>query len=264
MKVLAYPTDASGWSEDLTVFHEDTAGDDHYIDRASRQQALDSLFAYLRSATPTVMDIGCSSGFMLRLLRERYPNATVLGADYICGPLYHLATQILGIPLFQFDLTRCPLPEASLDAVVLLNVLEHIEDDVAAIAHLFRILKPGGVAVIEVPAGPELFDVYDHQLMHHRRYRMPELVQKLEAAGLCAQQKSHLGCFLYPGFWIVKRWGRRHLKRDDKIQRRIVADRIKTGRASRLLSAVMSAEGALRKRIYYPFGIRCLVTCIKP
>ena len=50
-------------------------------------------------------------------------------------------------------------------------MLEHVEDDQAAIRQVYRILQPGGVAVIEVPAGPDLYDIYDRQLMHHRRYR---------------------------------------------------------------------------------------------
>jgi SAM-dependent methyltransferase len=207
------------------------------------------------------MDIGCSSGFMLRMLKEKFPKAAVLGADYICGPLEHLARTLAETPLLQFDLVKCPLPNGSLDAVVLLNVLEHIEDDTAAMRQVARILKPGGVAVIEVPAGPALYDIYDKQLMHHRRYRMSDLVSKLAQSGLRVVERSHLGCFVYPGFWVVKKWGKRFLKQDDRFQQRAVAKRIKTGRSSALLHAVLKLEATFRSGVYYPFGIRCLVTC---
>jgi hypothetical protein len=68
--------------------------------------------------------------------------------------------------------------------VVLVNVLEHFEDDAAAVSHVARVLKPGGVAVIEVPAGPQLFDVYDKYLQHFRRYQLADLCRLVERAGL--------------------------------------------------------------------------------
>ena len=114
-----------------------------------------------------------------------------------------------GIPLIQFDLTRCPLPDNFADVVVLLNVLEHIGDHEAAVRHLFRITRPGGAVIIELPAGSSLFDVYDRVLMHHRRYDMPDLVGLLQRAGFVIERKSHLGFFLYPAFYLSKRLNQR-------------------------------------------------------
>lgn len=260
-RVLAYGATNSGWTDGLTAFHEEAAGDSHYIDVASRREALDSLRRHLHSPQPVIMDVGCSSGFLLPELKRHFPSSTVIGADYVYGPLDRLSTRLPGIPLLQFDLTECPLPNACVDAVVLLNVLEHIEDDLRAMQQVQRVLKPGGIAVIEVPAGPQLYDLYDKQLMHHRRYSMIELQRKLKQAGLRTVDRSHLGFFLYPGFWIAKRIGQIRRNAGDQRQKRIVERRIKTGRSSALLGAIMSFESALRRTIYYPFGIRCLVTC---
>ena len=80
-KVLAYDAGDSGWTDDLTAFHEDNAGDDHYIDKASRAHALSVLERALRMPNPVIMDIGCSSGYMLRMLKERFPGGTVIGAS---------------------------------------------------------------------------------------------------------------------------------------------------------------------------------------
>jgi SAM-dependent methyltransferase len=63
--------------------------------------------------------------------------------------------------LLHFDLRHCPLPDGSFDGVILLNVLEHIKEDAAALRQIARILKPGGIAAIEVPAGRGLYDIYD-------------------------------------------------------------------------------------------------------
>jgi SAM-dependent methyltransferase len=262
--VLSYETGQSGWTDELTALHQATAGDDHYIDRASRQHTLDQLRRWLGTERPVIMDIGCSYGTMLRVLLREFQAGSILGADYLLGPLEGLAESLPGVPLLQFDLTACPLPNQSLDGIVLLNVLEHIEDDEAALGHVARILKPGGIAIIEVPAGPNLFDIYDRQLLHHRRYRMSELTEKVSRQGLRVLAQSHLGFFLYPAFWAVKKRGRRLLAADPEVQKAIVARQITSGRLSSVLSLIMDIEAKLRGRIYYPVGIRCLLTCQRP
>jgi SAM-dependent methyltransferase len=259
--ILSYEVGRSGWTDELTSFHEDTVGRDHYIERASRRHTLGQLRRWLRAESPVIIDIGCSSGLMLQLLRSEFPNASILAADYIRGPLEVLARERTGVPLLQFDLTSCPLPDRSFDGIVLLNVLEHIESDDAALVQVARILKPGGIAIIEVPAGPALYDVYDQLLFHHRRYSMRELLDKVARAGLQIVDKSHLGFFLYPAFWIAKKRGRRYLNANEEVQKTVVSRSITTARSHPLMHKIMELEAGLRDRMYYPFGIRSLITC---
>jgi ubiquinone/menaquinone biosynthesis C-methylase UbiE len=259
--ILSYETGCSGWTDALTTFHENTAGEDHYIDRASRQHALGELRRRLTLDQPVIVDVGCSSGLMLKVLRHEFGGAVILGADYVRGPLETLAQTLPSVPLLQFDLTKCPLPSQSADAIVLLNVLEHIEDDEAALAQVARVLKPNGVAVIEVPSGPALYDVYDKLLLHHRRYRMADLLKKISRNGLNVLAKSHLGFFLYPPFWVTKRRNQYYLNKSEQIQKEIVSRNITTASSSPMLHGLMELEASLRKVLYYPFGIRCLVTC---
>jgi ubiquinone/menaquinone biosynthesis C-methylase UbiE len=262
--VLSYATGRSGWTDELTAFHEATAGDDHYIDRASQKHTLSQVRHWLGAKPAVIMDVGCSSGAMLKLLLREFRDSSILGADYVRGPLDVLAGRLSGVPLLQFDLTACPLPDRSLDGIVLLNVLEHIEEDDAALAQIARILKPGGIVVIEVPAGPNLYDIYDRQLLHHRRYRMRELIEKVSCQGLRVLTQSHLGFFLYPAFWVTKKRGRRFLTAEQEIQRAIVSRQITSARTNPLLYRIMDLEAKLRSWIYYPFGIRCLLTCQRP
>jgi SAM-dependent methyltransferase len=261
--VLSYRVSTSGWTDELTSFHEENAGADHFIDRASRGHALAQVKRHARGPNPVVLEVGCSSGFFLEDLRRALPHAFVIGSDYVRGPLDLLAQRLPDVPLLQFDLVHCPLPAESVDVVVLLNVLEHIEDDAAAVRQLRRILRPGGAVVIEVPAGPHLYDVYDKVLMHFRRYRLSGLCRLLEASGLRVAHASSLGTLLYPGFWYVKRKNKRYLSEPEEVQRRVVARAIrKTGR-NRLLEGVMWVEGVLRRAVPLPFGIRCLTTGVK-
>src|SRR5687767_6866682 len=216
LPILSYEASTSGWTDELTTFHENTAGDSHFIDLASRRQALSQVARYNSEKTPVILDIGCSSGFLLADLRAAFPQALVMGADVILGSLLNLANRMPDVPLLHFDLTRCPLPDNSLDIAVLLNVLEHIKDDTLAVHQLYRILKPGGIAVIEVPAGPELFDIYDELLMHYRRYKLPALRQLILESKFTILQQSHLGFFLYPGFFLVKQLRRKTLANPSK------------------------------------------------
>jgi SAM-dependent methyltransferase len=260
--VLEYSENFAGWSDDLTTLHEETAGDAHPIDLASRTDALRQLQRHLAGkSAPVIMEIGCSSGFLLRDISTVLPNATLVGADVVKMPLYRLAEKLPHIPLLRFDLLQCPLPDASFDAVVLLNVLEHIEDDVRALQQLYRLLKPGGIAVIEVPAGPALYDAYDKALMHFRRYGMAELATKLTKTGFSITRQSHLGCFLYPAFAYVKHKNQKNPPQDLQA---LVKKQANDTSSSFLMKTIMGVETALGSHLSYPVGIRCLVTAKKP
>lgn len=261
--ILSFEVGVSGWSDDLTAFHESAAGADHFIDLASRRQAIRQLKETSHLSSPVILEVGCSSGFMLKDLKRHLPHAFLMGADYVSAPLLKLAQELPDIPLLQFDLTKCPLPDQSVDAVILLNVLEHIEDDLQAMSQVFRILKPGGVTIMEAPFGPHLFDVYDQLLMHYRRYACRELNSLARNAGFKILRHSHLGFFLYPGFWWVKKRNRRFFPQKDSLQRQVVSQDIHQTRNRMLLKWIIELELALGGWISYPLGIRCLVTCAR-
>lgn len=71
----------------------------------------------------------------------------------------------------------------SVDTIVMINVLEHIDDDHAALSEMFRVLKPGGMLLIFVPALQFLMSELDRIHGHFRRYHKPDLVQNVSAAG---------------------------------------------------------------------------------
>lgn len=264
LKVLSYHATKSGWSDDLTQMHEDSSGDNHYIDVASRQNAINELTAVLIQEEPVLLEVGCSSGFFLEALQKKAPHADLVGSDFISGPLHKLADRLHGVPILQFDITKCPLEDARFDAVVLLNVLEHIENDFEAIKQVYRILKPGGLAFIEVPAGPNLYDFYDKHLMHCRRYRLKDLKALAERANFKVLKASHLGFFLYPLFALVKKINRlKGSQMTEADRQEIVTRQIKGGSTHWLMHALMKLELALAKYVSYPIGIRCTLTLKK-
>jgi SAM-dependent methyltransferase len=264
---LRYPVGHSGWSDDLTVLHESEAGDGaHYIDAASRKHAVAEIVRVTQGISrPAILEVGISSGYLLQDIKNAVPNACLLGSDYTDGRMETIASRMPDVGLLQFDLTRCPLPDGVFDVVVALNVLEHIEGDAIAAREMVRVLKPGGSLVIEVPAGPNLYDDYDRQLMHFRRYTMRSIETLLSSAGLTVERRSHLGVLLFPLFYAVKKANRLLNKQARSQQRSKVAMAIRlsmaVGSIGRLL---MALEAAARRYVYLPFGIRCLVTARKP
>ncbi|MDR3476706.1 MAG: methyltransferase domain-containing protein [Gammaproteobacteria bacterium] len=262
-KVLQYSLNDSGWNDDLTLFHEESAGDQHFIDQASRLHALGELKKHVKQPNPTILEVGCSSGFMLEEMQKAFPDATIIGSDVVNSPLKKLAEKIPHVPLLRFDMVHCPLPDNSIDAIVMLNVLEHIEDDAGALAQAMRVLKPGGTLIIEVPAGPHLYDAYDKILMHYRRYRLSSFCKLLENAGFQILKRSHLGVFLYPGFWLVKQMNKRRLSESEAISRQKVDTAIRKTGSNKLMNAIMQLELRLGRFLSYPTGIRCLVSCVK-
>ena len=261
--VLSFQPGQSNWSEDLTSMHEDAAGSDHPIDRASRADAIGQLKREISSPAPIILEVGCSSGFLLREMRAAIPGAMLIGSDFISGPLEALHRSMPDLPLLQFDLVQCPLPSDSIDAVVALNVLEHIEDHQGALRQMFRILRPGGIAVIEVPAGPHLFDVYDKLLMHWRRYRLDELHELARQCGFEIRRASHLGFIPYIPFARTKKRNQRYLKSAADVQQKVVVQSIQSSRTQRLLRYALAFETWMGRWVSYPVGIRCLITCRK-
>jgi SAM-dependent methyltransferase len=106
---------------------------------------------------------------------------------------------------------RRELAALSLDTVVCLNVLEHIEDDRATLDDLFAVLRPGGRLILLVPAHARLYGSLDEHLRHFRRYEKAELEQKVRAAGFELEDLRFLNRPGVFGWWINGRLLRRRV-----------------------------------------------------
>jgi len=120
--------------------------------------------------------------------------------------------------------------------------------------------RPGGAVVIEVPAGPQLFDVYDKVLMHHRRYELGGLRRLLEGVGFEVALASSLGTFLYPApSGTSNRRTNATYRSRKRFQQRIVAGAHPQDR-TQPHSARWSwrSRAGVRRFLPLPVGIRCL------
>lgn len=149
---------------------------------------------------PTVLDLGCGTGAVLKDLSE-FSNP--IGLDMSQVALGFCRTRGLR-HLVVGRGEKLPIKSGSVDAVVALDVFEHIEDHAAAFGEASRVLKPGGVLVLSVPAFMSLWGPHDVALMHFRRYRREEIAQQLEGAQLKPEKLSYAIFFLFPIVAIIR------------------------------------------------------------
>lgn len=137
-----------------------------------------------------VCEIGSGIGNLSRLLAAFRPELLVLTDP---DPYYldRLGSWLGRNSMVKVEPLRLPDPAAherfnsfQLDTVVALNVVEHIEDDLGAVASVAEMLVPGGRTIILVPALPLLYGSLDIVLGHHRRYTRKQLAELCQRAGL--------------------------------------------------------------------------------
>ena len=138
-----------------------------------RERLLLDLFL---SATPgpNVLDAGAGQGTMsTRLERLGYE---VTSTDVSESAVEVLRARLSG-PVAKASVTDLPFDDESFDGAVLGEVLEHVEDDRGALDELARVLRPGGVLAVSVPANPALYGPSDEWAGHVRRYTRPALIE---------------------------------------------------------------------------------------
>lgn len=158
---------AVNWSAELEELHEE-ASREHFIDVWTRRSMLARLGTLSRD--PVIVDLGCSTGYLLEDLRLAYPDAQLTGVDLVAAGLLKAHLGVPDARLLQADVCALPLEDQSVDAAVSANLLEHVPDDRRALSELCRVLRPGARGVLVVPAGPSTYDYYDRFLGHERRY----------------------------------------------------------------------------------------------
>ena len=126
-----------------------------------------------------ILNAGAGLGSFTALLEAR--GFSVTSSDVSEPALDHLSERVDG-PVVGADLTKLPFANANFDAVVLGEVLEHVEDDRAALAEVHRVLRPGGKLALSVPANPAWFGPSDVWAGHFRRYTSADLVERVTAA----------------------------------------------------------------------------------
>jgi glycosyltransferase involved in cell wall biosynthesis len=155
-----------------------------------------------------VLEIGAGAGNLSRFLLDK--DAVIL-SDYETEYL-HLLRRRFGtyenVEIRRIDLntfTAEDLAGNTIDSVVCLNVLEHIEDDKRVLAELYRAIEPGGVVIVLVPAHPELYCDLDRNLGHFRRYTRELLEARFREAGFAIEKSRYFNWVGAVGWYLFGR-----------------------------------------------------------
>lgn len=162
------------------------------------------------------LDAGCGDGSLTAKLIELGYETAAVDASSLC--LARLVDRTRGGPGARVSLAgleALPFADSLFDAVISGEVLEHLADDAAAAGELARVMKPGAILVVTVPADPEKWSMADEWAGHRRRYRPRELEALFDRAGLECLTLRRWGwpvISLYER-WLFRFWLKRKLAR---------------------------------------------------
>ncbi|MBK6942933.1 MAG: class I SAM-dependent methyltransferase [Planctomycetes bacterium] len=226
--------------------------DDHFWYRALHRLARRELERFRPRTTGRVLDAGCGTGGFL----ARVGGKTV-GIDF--SPIALAFASRRGLErLARADMTRLPFTDGTFDAVMSLDVLYHraVADDAAALGECARVLVPGGIVVLNVPAHPELRGAHDAIIHTARRYSRDGVLALARSTGLDVVRVTGFNALLYPVAVTVRRLRRGGPPRSD-----VEAVHPIVGSA---LSAVLAIETGLNRWFDWPFGLSLFAVFRKP
>ena len=197
---------------------------------------------------PRILDVGCGTGANLQLLSK---FGVAEGVDVSSEALEFCRARGLS-RVKQGAAESLPFEDASFDLVTGLDVVEHLDDDLAGLTEMRRVLRPGGYALLFVPAFNFLWGVQDDISHHRRRYTLRELKDTVEQAGLKIDRATYANLtFFAPillGRLLMRATGFRPASENN----------LTVGALNGLLGRILGAEGSILRHVNLPFGVSAI------
>ena len=216
----------------------------------------------------TGLDLGCGCGGWIHFLRQRSGHLfSELAIADLAREALEYAGDLLGdtVIRYQADLLRLGWRDRW-DVIFLLDVLEHIPEDQAALRQVHDALRPGGLVFVTTPA-LRIFWSYQDLIGHHRRrYSRPDFVGLAESTELELLDTRYFMFFLSPLLWLARAKRRQVSQMTDEEKRELVE---RTHRApprplNALLSWVFGLETPIGHAVRFPWGTSILAVLRKP
>ena len=218
----------------------------HWWYRA-RREVLAALIARraMPRANADILEIGCGTGHNLPMLGQ-FGRVEAVEVDPAARAL---AEERLGRPIGAAPLPEIgDLPTSHFDLVGSFDVIEHIEDDQAALASIARLLKPGGKFVITVPAHQWMWSAHDVVNHHKRRYSKAGLARLITASPLTLEAIGYFNSLLFPVAVAARLAGKLTGKDESD-------DHLPPAPLNKALEAVFAQEARLIGRVPLPPGL---------
>jgi SAM-dependent methyltransferase len=214
-----------------------------------RREIFTRILAPFEGTRQRILDIGFGTGAMLTFL-SRY--GSVVGMDMSVDAIRFARTRC-DCPMLLGDITRIPLDTASRDLVTAFDIVEHVDDDAAALRELARVCRPGGHVLLTVPAFQFLWGNQDIVSHHKRRYTLAEFGRGVRAAGFEPRCLSYFNAILFPAVAAVR--VARRLRGEPKGEVKSDFGMTKPGLVNDTLTRVFAAEGRWLTRWRLPVGV---------
>jgi len=225
--------------------------------QALHAQLLAALAHPAGTAGGAVLDAGCGTGGFLRRLGDSLPARQRVGVEMM-EPAARLAARRSDSPICVGSVNRLPVADGSVGAVVSADVLCHAQvDQPQALAEFRRVLAPGGLLVLNLPAFRWLLSAHDRAVHSVRRYTRAEIAALLEGAGFAVQQVHYWNSLLFPLMVVQRKLLARNAAASDVHPYPAPIEALFRG-------VTLLERALLRLRIRLPFGGSVLAVARKP
>lgn len=231
--------------------------DDHWWFSGKRGLVLATL-ADQGISSGAALDVGCGTGGVVRAL-EGAGLDPVVGIDRSPAALA-LASAGGARCLASASAAMLPIADAAVRCITSLDVIEHLDDDVAALREYVRVVEPGGLVLVAVPAYQWAWSDHDTALGHRRRYTARRLEDAAVAAGLDVLRTTYFHSWLVPVAAALRKTPLRRLGGGSSAEEASYVGR----RVNRALSGVVAMEQRLARRARVPFGLSILLVARRP
>lgn len=202
------------------------------------------------SREDVLLDCGAGTGLFAE---EMQAHCRVLVLDDHEEALRILRTRFRPEQILSLAGDRVPLPDGSLEYVTALDVLEHVPDDAAVVRGFHRLLKPGGLAVVTVPASMALWSDWDVALHHFRRYDRPQLRALFPDGQWEIVHVNYTNVAVYPAVWLVRRLRGWRKRSETPATPARSEDKIPPAPVNSMLRGMFA--GMAHWRMPFPFGV---------